>query len=224
MSGKFIVLEGIDGAGTTTQATQLVLALLARNVHAVRTHEPSIGPVGRQIRSLLRGGEQVDPETMALLFAADRLDHLTREVEPALARGAVVVCDRYDLSTLTYQSATHPEGEAILPWLQAINSRARRPDLTIVLDVPAGVAADRRASRGGAEELFETRELQRRLATMYDRASQLAPGDRVVHVNGSRSVEAVAGDVLRVVTTHIYGRDRVATAPPRLQPVGEDDV
>lgn len=196
MFGKFIVLEGIDGAGTTTQATQLVLTLLQRNVHAVRTREPSIGPVGRQIRSLLRGGEQVDPETMALLFAADRLDHLAREVAPALARGAVVVCDRYDLSTLTYQSATHPEGSAIVPWLRGINARARRPDLTIVLDVPAEVAEARRAERGGPEEIFERRDLQRRLVQLYASAEELVPGDRVAHIDGSRSQEEVAAAVL----------------------------
>lgn len=195
MFGKFIVLEGIDGAGTTTQATQLVTALAHRGSPVVLTREPSVGPIGREIRSLLRGGG-LDPETMALLFAADRLDHLAREVAPALARGAVVVCDRYDLSTLTYQSATHPEGSAIVPWLRGINARARRPDLTIVLDVPAEVAEARRAERGGPEEIFERRDLQRRLAQLYAGAEELVPGDRVAHIDGSRSQEEVAAAVL----------------------------
>ena len=237
MLGKLIVIEGIDGAGTTTQATQLVLALLARNVHAVRTHEPSIGPAGGLIRSLLRMGAQVDPEAMALLFAADRLDHLAREVEPALARGAVVVCDRYDLSTLTYQTATHPKGKAILPWLRAINSRARRPDLTIVVDVPAELAEQRRSARGQAAELFERRELQERLAGLYAESEVLSPGDRVVHIDGSRSQKDVAEVVLRYSLACIEGRLRTLQRPrpptlegaPQCPPefftvVGDDDV
>lgn len=186
-SGRFIVLEGIDGSGTTTQGQALVMALRQAGAEALFTHEPSSGPYGKQLRQLLAGGE-ADPsrawDCLALLFAADRLDHVAREIEPALRRGSTVICDRYDLSTLAYQSATAPEAESALPWLRAINARAPRPHLTIVLDVDPDVAERRRAARGGPEELFERRDLQRRLARLYASAEDLVPGDRVVHVSG----------------------------------------
>src|SRR5262245_50796325 len=134
-----IVLEGIDGAGTTTQAARVAETLRAagRDVHLTR--EPSDGPVGKLLREMLAGGhapagQRIDPTTMALLFAADRADHLQREVLPALARGAIVVSDRWYHSSLAYQG----EGEE-RAWIRTLNARARRPDLTVILDVPAEV-------------------------------------------------------------------------------------
>lgn len=201
-AARFIVLEGIDGSGTTTQAQTLVAALEQAGTPARFTHEPSTGPLGRVLRQLLTGDEQVLSRSwdgMALLFAADRLDHVTREIEPALAAGITVVCDRYDLSSIAYQSATAPEGESAVPWLQAINQRARRPDLTLVLDVDPEVAELRRTERGEPAELFERRELQRRLAELYASAERLVPGDRLVHVRGDASVTEVQGDVARAL-------------------------
>jgi dTMP kinase len=196
--GRFIVLEGIDGSGTTTQARILVAAIEQAGTPARFTHEPSTGPLGRLLRQLLTGGEQGLSRSwdgMALLFAADRLDHVAREIEPALAAGTTVVCDRYDLSSIVYQSATAPEGESAVPWLQSINQRARRPDLTLVLDVDPEVAELRRTQRGEPAELFERRDLQRRLAEIYASAERLVPGDRLVHVRGDASVAEVQRDV-----------------------------
>src|SRR5262249_48635759 len=104
-----VVLEGLDGAGTTTQARRLGAALEAAGPPAGLTREPSDGPVGRLLREMLTGGHAlpggaaISQATFSLLFAADRLDHLQREVEPALARGAVVVSDRWYHSSLAYQ-------------------------------------------------------------------------------------------------------------------------
>src|SRR5690242_1367991 len=120
----FIVLEGIDGSGTTTQAARLAQTLQARGARVHATREPSTGPVGRLLRQALTGTlvaderpVQLDFCTLALLFAADRMDHVRREIEPALARGEVVISDRYDLSSLIYQSETSPDAEQYLPWL-----------------------------------------------------------------------------------------------------------
>src|SRR4051812_35922446 len=100
--GRLIALEGVDGAGTTTQAQRLAVLLGAR---AHVTREPSGGPLGQLLRQLLSGAHaDLDPAAVALLFAADRLDHLSREVEPALARGQHVITDRYLLSSLAYQT------------------------------------------------------------------------------------------------------------------------
>src|SRR5574341_1198614 len=90
-----IALEGIDGAGTTTQAALLCDWLRGMGTRVHRTQEPSAGPIGQLLRLLLRGPLRVDPAAVALLFAADRLDHLAREIEPQLASGAHVVTDRY---------------------------------------------------------------------------------------------------------------------------------
>ncbi len=191
--GRFIVLEGIDGCGSTTQARRLAAALGAQ-----LTAEPTNGPVGALIREILRGrGERpFAATTMALLFAADRLDHVDREIEPALAAGTSVVSDRYDLSSLAYQSATADAGDAALPWIRELNRHALRPDLTLVIDVEASVAAARRRARGAAAELYEVDELQRRLAGVYRDAARLVPGDRVLYIDGSPDADAVFERVL----------------------------
>jgi dTMP kinase len=198
-AGHFIVLEGIDGSGTTTQGQALVAAFERAGQRAHFTHEPSALPIGLLLRRLIEGavdGERPDWDGMALLFAADRVQHVAHEIEPLLARGVTVVCDRYDLSSLAYQSATAPDGPAALPWLRAINQRARRPDVTLVFDVDPDVAERRRAARGGRPELFERRELQRRLALLYADAEQLVPGDRILHVDANAGLEEVEANVI----------------------------
>lgn len=204
--GRFIVLEGIDGAGTTTQLERLATALEARGTSVHRTCEPSSGPVGSLIRQYLRH-EAARPagwDSMALLFAADRLDHLAGEVEPMLARGQWVLSDRYDLSSLAYQSATSPDPLA-LAWIRQLNARAPRPDLTLVIDVPAEVAEARRGARGGSEELYERRELQKRLADLYAEAERLVPGDRLAHVSGEGSADEVAARALAALDAAFPG-------------------
>jgi dTMP kinase len=211
IEGHFIVIEGIDGAGTTTQVQQLCERFQGRGLPALPTREPTAGPVGFLIRQALthrlvvpgiHGGRPPSWKTMALLFAADRLDHLEAEILPNLLDGVTVISDRYDLSSLAYQSATAPEesGE-VLGWLRAINRHARRPDLTLILDVPPAVASQRRRNRAQASELYELDELQDRLAEAYRGAEALVPGDRVVHIDGSRSIaevaEAIAEEVWR---------------------------
>ncbi len=207
MKGILVVIEGIDGCGSTTQTLRLAARLRERGREVVSTCEPTQGPVGELIRQALRrelvgqdgAGRRLDWATLALLFAADRLDHNHDVIEPALRAGQVVVSDRYDLSSLAYQSVTAPGGQAVLPWIRALNVRARRPDLTIVVDLDAEVAARRRHDRGGAAELFEVDELQRRLAAIYARAEDLVPDDRVVHVPGAGPEDTVARDILAVV-------------------------
>jgi dTMP kinase len=137
--------------------------------------------------------------TMALLFAADRLDHVSAEIVPLLRDGYVVISDRYDLSSLAYQSTTaDAEGDArrtVLGWIRELNRWALRPDITVVLDVPPEVAAQRRRARGGAHELFDDAELQSRLTDAYRRAEELVPGDRVVHIDGSGDIGSIAAKV-----------------------------
>lgn len=206
--GRFIVVEGIDGAGTTTHSKRLSKELRRRG-HDVRlTCEPTAGPIGGLIRQVLQrrlfvpdatGPRAFAWSTMALLFAADRLDHLDSMIIPALREGAIVISDRYDLSSLAYQSVTAPGGPEVVPWIRELNKRALRPDLTVVIDVPAEIAAERRGNRGGSEELFENMEIQRRLATVYAEAEELIPEDRVVHISGVGSVEEVGERLVAAV-------------------------
>lgn len=195
-NGVLVVFEGIDGAGTTTQAERYASRLRERRRMVHVTREPSTGPIGSMIRlALTRRIAFPSPrqaEMMALLFAADRIDHVEAEIEPFLRDGYVVLSDRYDLSSLTYQSATSASGDESLAWIRTLNKFARRPDITVVVDVSPEVAAKRRRERGGVLELFDDAELQTRLADAYRRADQLVPGDRVVHVDGDGTQEEVA--------------------------------
>jgi dTMP kinase len=200
-----VVFEGIDGSGTTTQAQRWSAQLRAARRLVHMTREPSTGPIGAQLRLILTHRLALpstgQPEIMALLFAADRLDHVASEIEPHLRDGYVVVSDRYDMSSLAYQSITAgggPEDDTV-PWIRQLNRFARRPDVTIVLDVSPSVAATRRRARGGAAELFEQEDLQARLAEAYRHAEDLVPGDHVIHVDGDGSPDDVAATISEVL-------------------------
>jgi dTMP kinase len=197
MDTRFVVIEGIDGAGTTTQTERLVRALAARGQAAHATHEPSKGPIGLHLREILGKRVQLHGDSgaqLALLFAADRLDHLGREVKPKLAEGAWVISDRYDHSSVAYQSVS---AGAEIAWLRAINAHADRPDLVLVLDVSPEVARARRLARDANRELFDDDALQRALGAFYRDIERYFPEDRVVHIDADRDVEAVFEDVLR---------------------------
>jgi dTMP kinase len=202
--GRLVVLEGLDGAGTTTQARLLGDRLRAagRRVHV--TAEPSGGPVGALVRQILsrrivggRGEGEVDAAALALLFAADRLDHVAAEIAPKLADGVVVVSDRFTLSSLAYQGLTTGE----LAWVEAINGRAAVPDLTVFLRVRAQVALRRRRAASMDAELYEVTDFQREVAKSYERALERvrAAGQRVVEVDGEAPVEVVADAVWAAV-------------------------
>lgn len=200
--GRFVVLEGIDGAGTTTQTGLLAKRLRADGVTVRTTREPSDGPIGTMIRQVLTGrivgagGLAPGWQTMALLFAADRMDHVETEIIPFVQNGGVIISDRYDASSLAYQSVSSGRGGTVtVEWIRALNAHARRPDLTIVLDVAPEVAATRREERGEAAQLYEQNETQRALAAFYKDLNRHLPKDRVALVDGSGSIEAVAAAV-----------------------------
>lgn len=200
--GKFVVIEGIDGAGTTTQAARLAERLRGLRLPVRVTREPSDGPVGTLVRQVLTGriiapgGRAPGWATMALLFAADRMDHVDAEIEPFLSSGGVMISDRYDASSLGYQSVMSGSGgEGAIDWIRSLNKHALRPDLTVVLDLGADVAAARRESRGEAAQLYEQNEFQRALVEFYRDLHKHLPKDRIVHVEAAGTVELVANRV-----------------------------
>jgi dTMP kinase len=197
--GKLIVLEGIDGSGTTTQLERAVTFIGSLGRRAVATREPSTGPVGVLLRQALLGqlhmpdGRKLDGRTMALLFAADRVDHLQREIEPQLAAGTTVVSDRYLLSSLAYQAE-----EADRAWVASLARGVLPPDLTILLDVPIEVAARRREAAGRPVERYDADSYLAKVAANY---RTLARGDaRVVVLDGARSKDEVAVLVAQAIT------------------------
>ncbi len=204
--GAFVVLEGIDGAGTTTQAARLESWLRAAGRRVLRTREPSDGPIGVLIRQILRGrivqnaaaggvSEPVSGATVALLFAADRLDHLANDIAPALAAGIHVVSDRYVHSSLAYQALDVPAD-----WVRALNARAQLPDLTIFLSVRPAVALERiRVGRAARPERFEERALLERVDRHYRACLGTLGGERVVEVDGEAPPDAVFAAVRAAV-------------------------
>ncbi len=198
--GRFIAIEGIDGSGTTLQTRALATALRARGHQVVETREPTddmfIGPRIRE--SLATSAQPLDPRALALLFAADRIDHAVRRIGPAVESGAIVLSDRHVLSSLAYQSL-----DCELEWVRAINRHAPAPDLCLFLDVPAEVAfarvQRRRGITGAVGERFDVPELQRRVAANYDAllswAQQSADGPSTLgeclRVDGTETPEAV---------------------------------
>lgn len=208
IEGLFIALEGVDGAGTTTQLQKLAERLSGRGLPVHSTREPSDGPVGVMIRQILsgrivvpglQGARPPSWTTMALLFAADRTDHVEAEIIPNLMDGVTVLTDRYVHSSVAYQSISGGGDEDSLEWVKELNRHARRPDLTVVLDVDPAVAKSRRDGRGGRTELYEHDELQASLAAFYDDIDKHFPDDRIVHVDGSQDVETVADAVYQAV-------------------------
>jgi dTMP kinase len=200
--GRFVVLEGIDGAGTTTHVGRLAERLRAMKVPVRITREPSDGPVGTLVRQVLTGrvvipgGRAPGWATMALLFAADRMDHVESEIEPFISDGGIMISDRYDASSLAYQSiSSGADAKEAVEWIRSLNRYVRRPDLTIVLDVPPETASERRLHRGEAAQLYEQNEVQRALAAFYKDLAKHMPKDRVVVIDASGSVDDVHGRV-----------------------------
>jgi dTMP kinase len=184
--GGFVVIEGIDGAGTTTQVARLAARLRQGRAAVRTTREPSDGPIGVLLRQVLSGrivtpgGRAPGWSTMALLFAADRMDHVESEIEPFVGQGGIVISDRYDASSLAYQSVMSGRGgEATVEWIRSLNKYAPRPALTIVLDCPPEVASGRREARGDAAQLYEQNEVQQALAQFYRELARHMPTDRI---------------------------------------------
>lgn len=199
--GAFVAFEGLDGAGTTTQA-RLAAEFVAEETdrEPALSAEPTDGPIGTQIRRCLEGEIDLDAATLALLFAADRLDHLDGEIEPRLAEGAIVLVDRYSLSSFAYQHADGVDAD----WLRTINGRARAPDVTIYLDVPSSVCVERLAADDRGADRFEREETLAAVEDAYRAAIAVErdAGNDVRIVDGTQSTDAVAADVRSILAEH----------------------
>ncbi|MGL4314204.1 MAG: dTMP kinase [Sphingomonas sp.] len=152
LAGRFISLEGGEGAGKSTQARALAAALEARGIEVIATREPGGSAGAEAIRALLMQGsvDRWQPRAEMLLFAAARADLVDRTIRPALARGAWVICDRYIDSTRAYQGAAGGLSDDEIMAVHAVGSQGLLPDRTILLDMPEALGAARAAARDGA--------------------------------------------------------------------------
>lgn len=195
--GLFIVFEGLDGSGLSTQAARLAAFLSRRGREVLLTKEPTSSPIGQLIRSALKRHLAFSPFTLQLLFAADRAEHLGKEIEPAVQAQKIVISDRYILSSLAFGSV-----DLELATLQQLNARFREPDLTIMLDTPPRVCLARIRENRDTIELFEEEErLEKARAQYLALAEHFA---KTVIVTGDRPIEKVAKEIQAVVEQTLF--------------------
>ena len=193
--GAFIVIEGLDGSGKTTQA-KLLVERLQKSHNAVYTTEPSCGKIGSFIRDrCLYEEKRLDSAVEALLFAADRVEHVQNEVAPALNKGKLVVSDRYVYSSLAYQGSAGLN----IDWIKAINKPALKPDLAVFIDVAPEIVLKRLNRK---KSVMETLETQKKVREIYLKFVANGP---LVRIDGDMPVaglsEALYTLVLRFLAT-----------------------
>jgi dTMP kinase len=187
--GAFIVIEGLDGSGKTTQAKLLVRKLRKSN-SAQFTAEPSRGKIGKFIRDRILYGETRPPTSVeALLFAADRIEHIQNEVAPPLREGRMVVSDRYVYSSLAYQGSAGLS----LEWIQTINQHALKPDLALFIDVDPETVLKRLKRKKSVMETLETQLKVREVYLKFVRSGELK------RIDGDKPKALVAQDVFSTV-------------------------
>ena len=191
--GLFIVFEGPDGSGQSTQTKLLTKWFVKKNHRVFITKEPTTSMIGGIIRSILKKEWKVDMKTLQLLFTADRAHHLQMEIIPLLDKGIDVISDRYILSNLAFGSL-----EEDLEWLKKINSKFLEPDLTFILNVPGKVCAERIAKSRLSFEIFETAEKLEKIRNNYLKLKNYYKNTHVI-IGNERSPEEVNREVVKIV-------------------------
>ncbi|MBW6462196.1 MAG: dTMP kinase [DPANN group archaeon] len=195
-NGMFVVFEGLDGSGSSTQVALLKKALgdLGHKVHI--TKEPTNNIIGGLIRGQLTKDWKTGPECLQLLFAADRAHHLEREIMPAINQGNIVVSDRYFFSTMAFGGI-----DIDIDWLKKINERFLVPDLTFFIKVPASECVRRISASRFELELFEEEKKLEQVWVNYETLA--GEFDNVYVVDGTQSVEGVHEDIMAIVISNL---------------------
>jgi len=200
--GKFIVFDGLDGSGLTTQAGRLLgflnlpeQKLKFGHTGAHLTKEPTDSLIGGLIRSQLSHEWKSSPECLQLLFSADRAHHLEKEIIPLLKRGVIVICDRYFFSTVAYGSLEIPDRK----WLLDLNKNFLLPDLTFFLKVSPSICVERIRKARFSVTLFEQEEKLEKVWKNFERLSKEFKD--VYIINGERPIEKISQDIIKIVNT-----------------------
>ncbi len=209
--GCLITVEGIDGAGKSTQVERLTALLDARRHHVVATREPGATALGRELRRIVLGRElALTPDAELLLFLADRAEHVATVIAPALAAGSIVVCDRFADSTVAYQGhGRRRDLDRVRRW-NAESGAGVVPDLTLLLDCPIALGAGRRQRETDRYQVLDA-EFHERVRAGFLAEAAAAP-DRVHRIDASRELAAVSAEVARVTLAWLEARG-VPAAP-----------
>jgi dTMP kinase len=199
--GLFIALEGIDGSGKSTQVKLLTEKFIAAGNPVYATCEPTDGPIGKLLRTILKGESTADERTIAALFAADRLDHLLNKANGIVRKieeGYAVITDRYYFSSYAYNGTHTP-----LDWVIAANSLSAgilKPDLNIFIDVSPEVSMQRINKNRNRKELYETAENLKNVRQKYfETFDLLKHQEKIAVIDGNRAPEEIAGDIWKAV-------------------------
>ena len=198
--GILICIEGLDKSGKTTQSLLLVEALKREGFDATYTSEPSSGEIGKFIKRYVLGQKEkrIPVVAEALLFAADRAEHVEREIKPLLEEGKIVISDRYVYSSIAYQGAAGLD----IGWIEEINRMALEPDLAIYIDVPVEVVI-RRFKKGKDRTIMENPEVQRSVREIY---LKLVKEGKLIMIDGNRSIKSVFSQIRRIVLNYLKTR------------------
>lgn len=188
----FLVLEGIDGCGKSTQTQLLIDHLSSIGRHAVKTHEPTEGFVGKMIKNILQGEEQADTLTLQMLFIADRADHLNKFVIPNINEGNIVLSDRYFYSTIAFGNATGLDEE----WLIDIFGKFLMPNAVFYIDVDPKIAIERLAKRGDRKERHDNIETLTKTREGYIKLKDRYKNYFII--DGNRSIKEVNKDIIEI--------------------------
>ncbi len=195
---NFIVLEGLDGCGTTTQTALLYKKLEESGIPAVRTNEPTTGSIGRFIRSILQKKESVDPFTLALLFSADRNEHVYGKngIAEQCGSGKTVICDRYLFSSLAYQSLFMDYDT-----VAQLNQYYPLPEYLFYIDLSPEECQKRMEARGEETELFERLELQKKIDANYKKTLSFLSETtmKTIVIDGRKSIEDIHQQICNVL-------------------------
>lgn len=200
MTGKFITLEGVDGAGKSTHLDWLVAHLRSQGRTVIQTREPGGTPLGEKLRELLLH-EPMHLETEALLMFAARREHLERVIMPALARGDWVVCDRFTDATFAYQGGGRGLSAEKLGQLETWVQGTLQPDLTLLFDLPIDIAAQRMAGAARQLDRFEQEkaDFHERVRAAYLRRARENPG-RIRIIDGGQAIDIVKKQLEEVIS------------------------
>lgn len=200
-TGKFIVFEGIDGSGKSTQIRMISKRIQEQNLQVYTTFEPTAGPIGSLIRQMLSGKIKTDQRTLAFLFAADRMDHLVNEengIRKKIDKGELVLCDRYYFSSYAYH-AQYMDMEWVIH-ANSLNAEILRPDLTIFIDVEPETCLERITNNRSDFEMYEKIDIMKKVRINYLKAfEQLRDFEKIVVIDGNNAVDHVGDAIFREV-------------------------